>query len=97
MVVKQFANTTENDLEATQVPTIDTFVGRYGLIEYEIATDMGGSIPMYPIKYVGESVLLNPIYMNVDEAYSFIFSGHRLVAIKQKGGSIDFYYLDEME
>jgi hypothetical protein len=97
MVVKQFSGTIASDLEATQVPTGDTLVGWYGLIEYEIATDMEGSIPMYPIKYAGESVLLNPQYMNVGEAYLFIFSGHRLVAIKQKDASIDFYYLDELE
>ncbi len=97
MVVKQFAGTTKKDLEATQAKTVDTFNGKYGLIEYQIATGMDGSIPLHPIEYAGESVLLNPPYMNVGEAYSFIFSGHRLVAMKQKDASINFYYLDELE
>lgn len=94
MVVKQFAGTTKSDLEALQVPTVDSYTGWYGLFEYVIATGLEGSVLMYPVEYKGESVSLNPQYMNIGEAYSFVFSGHYLVAIKQQDETIDFYHLE---
>ena len=47
----------------------------------------------WPIEHDGESVVLEPRYMEVDEAYSFRFLGHHLLAVKRADESIDFYYL----
>lgn len=93
-MVLQDVRELKKDLEAYQVPTLSSSVGLYGQIDQVIATGMNGSITVNPIEYKGESVLLNPQYMEIDRIYPFLFSGHNLAAVKQQDETIHFYSND---
>ena len=91
MVITQETGIKE-DLEATYVPaeiTLSTYA------EYEVATGMRSGIARQPVEYEDGSVILSPKYMETGKYYTFLFSGHRLLATKRPDDTIDFYYLGE--